>query len=113
MPGSEGLTTCRAALAQVCALLETPSPQALDRAVAMLGEVVAEVAEARRHGGAATQREEYRGIRRAARLARVLLDKAAAYHAGWNALLGSLTCGYGPGGQAATPVSPGRLSVEG
>jgi hypothetical protein len=112
IPGSVEWSSSRADLDEVCGLLRTPCPQALDRAAAILGKVVAEVAEARRRGAPAPP-EEYQGIRRAARLARVLLDKAAVYHAGWNAWLGSLTGGYGPGGEAAAPESRGRLSVEG
>jgi hypothetical protein len=111
-PENVELSSSRASLARVCELLETPSPEALDQAEEILGRAVEEVAEARRRGAPA-QPEEYRGIGHAARLARVLLDRAAAYHAGWNAWVGILTGGYGPGGKAAAPVSRGRLSVEG
>jgi hypothetical protein len=111
--GSAGLAASRASLDEVCGLLVTPSPEALDQAAAILGRVVAEVAETRRRQGSLEQWQEYEGIQSAARRARALLDKAAIYHAGWNAWLGSLTGGYGPGGAAAAPVSGGRLSVEG
>jgi hypothetical protein len=115
MPGSVELSSSRAGLDQVCALLMTPSPEALDAAAAILGRVVADVAEAGRRvrSGAAAEAEEYRGIRRGVRRARILLEKASAYHAGWAAWLGSFTSGYGPGGAAQAPVARGRLSIEG
>ncbi len=109
---SEALSRSCADLDEVCALLGAPSPQALDTAAGILGRVVAEVARARGQRDGA-QGQEYRGIRRAARIARILLEKARAYHAGWNSRLGSLTEGYGPGGAAAAPMLRGRLSIEG
>jgi hypothetical protein len=113
--GSDEYCSSRPGLDQVCLLLTTPSPEALDRAAAILDAVVAEIADARR----GMQREraaplaEYQAIRRASRMARILLDKAAAFHAGWNARLRSLTAGYEPGGEAAASTWRGRLSVEG
>ena len=115
MPESVELSNSRAGLEQVCALLTTPSPPALDEAAAILGKVAAEVADAGRRvrSGAPAQVEEYHRLRGTARVARILLEKAATYHAGWSACLGSLTGGYGPGGEAAARVLPGRLSIEG
>jgi hypothetical protein len=110
-----GVSGSGASLEQVCALLVTPSPQALDEAAAILERVAAEVAEASRPArrGAPGQLQEYEGIQRRVRFARILLERAAAYHAGWSAWLGSLTGGYEPGGEAAGRVSRGRLSIEG
>jgi hypothetical protein len=113
MPGSAELSSSRAGLEEVCGLLRTPCPQALDDAAAILGRVVTEVAEARRQWLSGAPPEEWHGLERAARLARVLLEKAAAYHAGWSARVRSLTGGYGPGGEPAAQIARGRLSVEG
>jgi hypothetical protein len=114
MPGSVELSNSRAGLEEVCGLLRTPSPQALDAAAAILGRVVAEVREGRRgQCGASPQPEEFYALRRAAGIASVLLDKASAYHAGWSARVRSLTGGYGPGGEPAVATVRGRLSVEG
>jgi len=113
MPEAGEMSDIRAGLDEVCALLAKPSPQALDSAAAILSGVVADLSAARRRRGRHAQRDEYRGIRRASRLARILLEKAAAYHAGWNAWLGSLTGGYCPGGAAAAPMARGRISIEG
>lgn len=113
IPQDVTLSGSRAALDEVCVLLATPSPQALHAAAGILGRVVAEMAEARGRRDGVAQRQQYRGIRRAAQVARILLEKAKAYHAGWNSRLGSLTEGYGPGGAAAAPMMRGRLSIEG
>jgi hypothetical protein len=113
MPGNVGLSDSRAGLEQVCGLLLTPSAEALDAAAALLGSVVVEVAKARQTLGPGPPTEDYEGIRRAARLARILLDKASTYHGGWHAWIGSRAGGYGPSGQVAALVSRGRLTVEG
>ncbi len=56
---------------------------------------------------------ELQRLRQAAGRARKLLDKAAAYHAGWSAYLGSRAGGYQPGGEAAPLARPRRLLAEG
>jgi hypothetical protein len=115
MPVSVALANSLADLEEACGLLRTPSPPALDAAAAILGRVVAEVAEARRGrpGGASAQTAELHGLQRVVRRARVLLEKASAYHEGWSARVRSLTGGYGPGGEPAAAITRGRLSVEG
>jgi hypothetical protein len=107
------MSSIRAALDQVCALLAKPSPGALDSAADILSRVVTELSAVRRRCGPNALPEEYHGVRRGVQLARTLLDKAASYHADWNASLGSLTGGYCPGGAAAPPLARGRLSIEG
>lgn len=96
-------------LEQVCALLLAPTPDVLDRTAVLLEAAIREA----RAGGAGEASGDAHRLARFVRFARTLLEKAAAYHAGWAVLLGSATGGYQADG-AAVPVAPaGRLLLEG
>jgi len=110
-----GLVEARDAVEQVCRLLVTPSPAVLDRAAAVLERAVGLMADWLKKEGrpGEGQSTELRHLRRAAAQARALLEKAAAFHAGWTARLGSWTGGYQAGGEPAAVIRPGRIWVEG
>jgi hypothetical protein len=117
--GREGrtgeLVEARASVERFCELLITPSPAVLDQAALLLESAIADLALWRKGGAVPAEKDltELRRIRRAAAQARGLLQRAAAYHAGWAAYLGSRTGGYQAGGEAAPVARPRRLLAEG
>src|SRR3954449_6669003 len=109
------LTTGQAGAA--CGLLETPAPDALDgcstaleAAAGRLAALQSSLPELAAHPDALA--EAWR-LRRTVRRAAALLANAAAYHQEWQELVGIMTAGYGPGGQAAESPRPGRVCLEG
>ena len=113
--GRGGLAEARAGIERFCDLLCTPSAAVLDGAAILIETAAAELAlwRKRQHAPAEQDLVELRRLRRAARRARKLLERAAAYHAGWSAYLGSRTSGYQAGGEAAPLARPRRLLAEG
>jgi hypothetical protein len=109
------LTTGQAGAA--CSLLEAPCPDALDACSTAL-EAAAERLAALQSSGVelagnpAAFAEAWR-LRRAVRRAAALLAKAAAYHHEWQELVGIMTAGYGPSGQAAESARPSRVCLQG
>ena len=102
---------------RVCDLLLGPTPDALDDCSTVL-EVAARSLAALRpslhdsRGDAEALAEAWR-LQRTVRRAGALLANAAAYHQQWQALVGVMTAGYGPGGHPAEAVQSGRLSLRG
>jgi hypothetical protein len=100
-----------------CDLLEAPSPDALDGCSTALEAAVDRLASLQSRGaefaGNAEALAEAWRLRRTARRAAALLEKAAAYHRDWHALVGVMTAGYGPGGQAAESPRAGRVCLQG
>ncbi len=125
--GTGGLGEARAGVERFCLVLSTPSPAVLEGAAVLIEAAIAEVAawrkrraawleEAARAAQAGPMEQdlmELRRIRRAAGRARKLLEKAAAYHAGWSAYLGTRAAGYQPSGEAAALPRPRRVLAEG
>jgi hypothetical protein len=111
------LAAAREAVEQVCAWLEAPSPNNLDRSAAALAAAAATLSgqdswlPAARGNPQAIA--EAWGLRRGVSLARKLLDSANRYHSGWRRIRAVMTDGYQPGG-ASTPAPPaGTISLQG
>lgn len=110
-----GLTAVRARVERVCGLLARPQPEVLDGTATLLEGAISELNEWRAQAASGTTTEigEIRKIRELAGRARILLDKACAYHARWQAWLGSRAGGYQAGGEPAVVAAPGRVWIEG
>jgi hypothetical protein len=113
---AERLASAQSAVEQSCHLLLTPNPECLDRSAGALSLAIGELAAGRDLLASSTSNPRALAqiceIRSKVRLASRLLENAAAYHSGWNRILGSMVAGYTPHG-AAPVVRPGRLAVEG
>ena len=113
----EGFRTVRAEVERVCAMLISPSPEVLDRCPDLLrraGEGLAALHPWLKpaHGNpqALAEAQQLRAtVRRAGRL----LQNAADYHTRWNQILGTMSAGYLPGGDAAPVNRPGRVCLRG
>lgn len=114
---SQQLASARAEVNDVCQILLSPSPAALDRCAPLLETAVAEVAaclpELRSSKGTQNEVDEARRLHMAVCYAKRLLEGAAEFHRDWIRRLGALSGGYtGPGEPA--PVDRGsRMQVEG
>jgi hypothetical protein len=114
---AERLASARSAVEQSCQLLLNPSPEILDRCFQVLSVAIGELAAGRDlmapFKGDSGVLAEVREIRAKVHLAGHLLENAAAYHAKWNRILGSMLQGYTARGDPPTVARPGRLRVEG
>lgn len=96
-----------------------PSPDPAGEAVPKLEEAVAgmeELAAALRAGEEVDRAEALalvEEIRAGLGRMRSVLDYAAAYHAAWARILGSMISGYTPAGPAPLPDAPPRITVSG
>ena len=113
----ERLASARSAVERSCHLLTNPTPEVLDRCFQVLSAAIGELrftreemAPWRDDSGVLAQVCE---IRAKVRLAGHLLESAAAYHARWNRILGSMMQGYTARGEPPVVARPGRLQVEG
>jgi transposase-like protein len=104
---------------RACGMLLSPTPEAVKQCAAEIGLAAENLAEWRktyRARGLADPElalDNARRLRAAARRARRLLDSAAAFHAGWREMLGSLCSGYTSSGAPAGATLPGRLCLRG
>jgi hypothetical protein len=117
MTVAEQLRQSSTEVERACALLLRPEPGALDDCSEIL-EAAAERVRALRpalHAACGDPETLVEGwsLQRNVRRAGVLLASAAAYHAGWNELLGVKTAGYRCDGQAADTPRPNRLWLRG
>jgi hypothetical protein len=117
MTGAEQLRAIDGEARKACALLETPTPEALDDCSTVLA-AAAGALRALEPGLRGLARDpqtlaEARGLQRTVRRAAALLAEAHAYHRRWHELLGVRTAGYGPGGQPGASPPPGRLCLKG
>jgi hypothetical protein len=113
----EGLSAARSQVERVCGLLVLASPEFLDGCPGLLERACSVIAEFRPwlggvRGNQEVLAEAYRlqfAVRHAARL----LESVQEYHARWNRILGAMTGGYTPSGDAAPFIRSGRVSVTG
>ena len=111
------LASARVAVEQSCHLLLTPSPDVLDRCAQSLSRAIAELTASRNRVAScqsdARALAQLREIQANVYLASRLLENAAAYHDGWNRIMGPMLAGYTAQGGIASVSRPGRLAVEG
>lgn len=109
----------RDAVAHAARLAATSSPDPAGEAAPKLEEAVAameELAAALRAGKDVDRAEALAMVEETrAELGRMrsVLDFAAAYHAAWARILGSMISGYTPAGAAPLPDLPPRITVRG
>jgi len=117
MTAAEHLAAIRRAVERACALLADASPPALDRSTEALEGALRELADLRAGlapgSGGPAERAEAERLRRTIGCAARLLGAAAGFFAGWNRRLGELMAGYTVRGDAAPPLRPGHLSLQG
>lgn len=112
-----GFAVAAEALGRARKLMESPRPETLDRSEALLESACVQLAamgaalrELRGEPELLAAAEDLgRRIRDAARL----LEAASEYHGRWSRVLGSMTAGYGAGGEAERFIGSGSLSVRG
>jgi hypothetical protein len=112
----EQLASTRMQLDAACALLLSPTPDAVDRCATQLestGSRLAGVCDqmAAAQGDPAAI-EEARKVRRSFERASRLLDSAAQFHQNWQAVRGALTGGYTNRGEPALLRHNGRVCLE-
>lgn len=113
---SRELTAAREKVERACALLLSPSPEALDQCAPLVEAAVAVVAACREaleppvEPGAAA---EGRRLQAQVRRAWCLLEAAAAYQNNWAKRLATLTAGYNRRGEPAAVASSSRMSLRG
>jgi hypothetical protein len=110
------LTAAQDHLRCACDLLTVASPEALGRSAAVLQSAVASLEAF--HGVAARrsapEMKHAAGVLRSRlRLARALLESAAAYRQDWFGRLGAMVLGYGADRQPARLANAGRWSLLG
>lgn len=122
MPASanDRLAAARAAVNRACQLLESPTPERLDRSTSFLETAISELVAYTRPAPAIVSGPERAAIREQAlflkssiRHARRLSEAAAAFHANWFRCLRALCGGYTPQGQPAALNPHGRLLARG
>jgi hypothetical protein len=113
----ERLKTVRSEVDQVCNLLISPSPTALDSCSHLLETAGSRLAllqpQLRPGAGNPTAQEEARRLRAAVMCAQRLLENAFSFHVNWGRLLGALTAGYTERGDPAPAPRQGRICVQG
>ncbi len=104
-------------MSDVCQILLSPSPAALDRCAPLLETAVAEVSaclhELRRSKGTQDEVDEAQRLRLAVRHAKRLLEGAAEFHQNWIRRLGALSGGYTGSGEPAAVERGSRMQLEG
>lgn len=113
MPDAEGrLRSARAHVETAVTALLTPNPDTLTRSEGALAAAIAEISQAHKEGGG-NPLPDALALRREVRKAASLLDRARQFYDGWSRVLGSLTAGYTPLGEAAVPASSHRICLQG
>jgi len=114
---SHQLSSARAGVSDVCQLLLSPSPAALDRCTPLLETAVAEVSaclpELRGSQGRQDVLDEAQRLFLAVGHAKRLLEGAAEFHHNWIRRLGALSGGYTGSGEPATVERGSRMQIEG
>jgi len=113
----EGLSAARSQVEQVCGILVSPTPELLDACPGLL-ERACSVAAGLRPGmeearGNPEAVAEARRLEAAVRRAGSLLASALDYQTQWNRILGAMTGGYTPAGDAAPVIHTGRVCLTG
>jgi hypothetical protein len=108
--GIQALTAVTLEVKEVCALLTSPTPDALERSERVLESAASSLAawQPDRAGLAAVEQLQST-LRRASRL----LEYAFQYHEHWRRRLHSSLAGYEPGGGPAAVMHRGRVYLEG
>ena len=116
-PLIQGFRTARADVERVCTLLISPTPEVLDQCPNWLQRAGEALANLRPGLGPAKGNPqalaEAQQLHAAVGRARRLLDNAADYHRRWNQIMGTMSAGYLPGGDAAPVYRPGRVCLRG
>jgi hypothetical protein len=112
------LSAAREKLDQACALLLSPSPEALDLCTPLLQAAIAHVTACQAAIGSPAQAEpdasaEGRRLHAAVRRARCLLEAAATYHQNWARRMGAMSAGYDGRGEPALVERGRRLILQG
>ena len=114
---SQQLASARAGVSEVCQILLSPSPAALDRCAPLLKTAAAAVSaclpQLRRSKGTQDEMDEAQRLRLAVRHAKRLLEGAAEFHQNWNRRLGALSGGYTRRGEPAAVELGSRMQMEG
>jgi hypothetical protein len=113
----EGLSAARTEVERVCGLLVSPSTDFLDACPGLLERACSVVAEFRlsmhkARGNPEALAEAYR-LQTAVGKAASLLESALDYQTQWNRILGAMTGGYTPAGDAAPVIRRGRVWLTG
>ena len=113
---SQQLASARAGVSDVCRILISPSPAALDRCAPLLETAAAEVSaclpELRNSKGTQAEVDEAQQLRQAVRHAKRLLEGAARFHENWIRRLGALNGGYTGRGEPAAVERGSRMQIE-
>jgi hypothetical protein len=115
MPAAvEILRAARLHVSRACDLLRSPSPTALDACAEALENAVAALLSGcpMRPPDLEASAEAHR-LQAAVNSAVRLLQSAADYHLRWAQMLGTLTAGYTPAGEAAAVAHPRRICLSG
>ena len=111
------LASARAGVSDVCQILLSPSPAALDRCAPLLETAASEVSaclpELRSSKGTQEEVDEAQRLRLAVRHAQRLLEGAAEFHQNWIRRLGALSGGYTGRGEPAAVARGSRMQIEG
>jgi hypothetical protein len=114
---SERLRVVRSDVERACALLASPSAEALDRCLGVLESACSGLTNFRpmttRGDGHPEVLAEALRLQEAVRRASGSLQIARDYHAKWTQTWGSFNTGYAPQGSAAAPVRRGLLCLTG
>ncbi len=94
---------------QVCGLLVSPTPEALESCAGLLGAAVDKLRSVEADDDHVEVRRLYFAVRKAAKL----LQNAADYHAGWISWLDARTGGYQAGGEPENMARRRLVCVRG
>jgi len=113
---AEQLQTTRSHLDRVCAMLTTPTPEALDQCSAMLEAAGRQLTDwqsrLRPSSGDAPALEEARRLRASLLRAGRLLEGASSFHNNWMRLRGAMSGGYTERGEPSLVNHGSRISVR-
>jgi hypothetical protein len=113
----EQLLAARSEVDRACALLVSPSPEALDRCSRVLETAGSRLEEWRprlREGiGNPAALEQARRLQAAVRRAGRLLEGASSFHLNWSRWLGAVSAGYTERGDPAPVPRGNRILVRG
>jgi hypothetical protein len=119
MPGVdlvEGLLATRTDVDRACELLESPSPETLDRCSIVLEKAGCQLAEwqpqIRSGGGEPAALAEAGRLRASVRRAGRLLEAALNFHLNWSRLRDALCGGYTRSGEPAAVPRGNRISYR-
>ena len=113
------LASARAAVSEATQLVTRPTPEALDRSAALLGQACERLQAVTAAPLSSDPDERLRAgasldhLNRSLQRLRSTLDHAASYWTGWMRLRNAMASGYTGQGEPARAVQVGRLSLEG